>query len=309
MKICIDCNYIAPAKDSMGSERVVEALARALVHLKHEVVMRLHPASKNTPAPLVSEIPSDCDIVHFNGWNPGFTYPLPWVVTIHGGGTELDPQWLASVSNNPRIICISEFIRKRLNGVNVIHNCIDPDEFTFKEKKSNYFLWLAGTDWGESKGLFSSIMLAKKLGLNLKIAGTGQNTETIEQVKSFCDSKIEYCGAVNGKEKAELLANAKAILNIGPIPDAFCLVNAEALVSGTPVIARNVGAHSEILNSDVAFLCDTERDIIKAISKIGSIDKKKCRDFAISRYGHIKIAEKHVQLYQSMIRYSEENNG
>lgn len=301
MKIChVRKDYAPPAKNNMGAERVAETLCRVMSEMGHDVTLCVDQLPTSDFDITTSTSIPDCDIVHFHGDFPK-TYHQPWVGTMHGGGTESAPEWLEQMTANPHIICISKFIANRLKIKTVVHNCIDEDKFIYREEKDDYFLWLGGTDWGESKGLFSCMVLAKKLNLKLKIAGTGKDEQNIQHVRSFCDDKIEYCGAVNGQEKAELLAGAKAVLNVGHIADAFCLVNVEALVSGTPVIARDVGAHPEILNNEVAIFCNTTQDVVKAILNIDKIDNQKCRDHALAHYTKRKIAKEYVKCYEKML--------
>lgn len=303
MKIVQYCTYTGPAKGSMGSERVVEALTKGLIKLGHEVVMYANPDSTDMPTPVVTEVPRDFDVIHGHGVNLD-EYGLPWVSTVHGGGMDPpDAPW----KGDARFICISDYIRKVSGNPYFVHNCITPEDFIFREKKDNYFLWMAGTDWGENKGLFSAISLAKKLGFKLKIAGIGRNQQMIDGIKSQCNSKIEYVGAVNGKDKAEILANAKAVLNIGKMVDAFCLVSVEALISGTPVIARNIGAHPEILSDKVAFLCNSDNEIIKSILQVDKIESKMCREYALKRYSNIVAAKKYLQYYSNVIDLEKVN--
>ena len=144
MKICLACDYTAPAKNSMGAERMIEALANAFLELGHEVVMKINPDSINTPAPVVSEIPKDCDIINFNGWLPATSekeynsYGIPWVATLHGGGSENDPEWLKTIKN-PHMICVSKFVADRIGTEAYAWACANPDELSFYDKKDDYF--------------------------------------------------------------------------------------------------------------------------------------------------------------------------
>lgn len=309
MKICLYCDYTAPAKDSMGAERMIEALARSLQEQDHYVVMKLNPDSNLEIAPLVEKIPEDCDIINFNGWDYEKSYEeynsygIPWVVTLHGGGTDNNPRWLESLNNNPHIICVSKFISDRINCPAYAWSCSKPEDFKFKDKKENYFLWLAGTDWGEGKGLFTTINLAKKMKFNLKIAGTGCNKNIIDFIIKQCDDKIEYIGAVNGLQKADLIANAKGFFLLTQLPDACPLTVSECLLSGTPIIASANGAMPELINNDVGFICKTERDIIKAVANIWKVDYYKCYKFGLENFSSDVVAKKYLKFYQNMIDF------
>lgn len=305
MKIVQCCDYQFPAKNSAGTERVVEALARAQKDVGHNVVVCCRLGSYIQGVPIVHDLPLDFDIIHYHGNTPqnlGHNVGNRWVSTIHGGlNIPVDPNYQLHRDN---YICISETTMKYQNLVHYVHNCIDPNDFVWydKNEKENYLLWLAGTDWYEQKWLLSAIMFARKFNIKLKIAGTGQNQDIINYVKQLCEnSSVQYVGAVNGREKAELIGKAKAVLAMGTIPDAFCLVNVEALVSGTPVIARPVGAHPEILNDKVAIFCNNETEILKAYGKLNSIDSKYCRQYALERYSNEKIAKDYIAIYEKVL--------
>lgn len=310
MKICQVCPYTPPAKDSMGSERIIERVTKGLLELGHEVVMKVNqPSEPFNLAPIVSDVPKDCDILHFHGWDPFASkneydsYGIPYVITMHGGGMETDARWMESVSRNPNIICVSKFISDRLKCPAYVWSCADPQEFKFNSQKGDYFLWMAGTDWGEGKGLFSTIAMAKKLRFRLKIAGTGKNKEIINQIKSLCDNKIEYVGALNGKEKAEALAFAKALILLTKLPDACPATVSEALISGTPVIGSNFGSMPELITDKTGFVCKNDSEFARAINSIQKINPYDCVKYALENFNYTVAAEKYLQYYNNVIKY------
>lgn len=312
MKVTLVYPYTAPAKDSQGIQRLLEGLARALVRLNHEVYLLINADSvvAESMGNLVSSVPVDTDIVHYFGGLPE-TYghsndaKYPWISVHMGGANEPKTQWLKFEPYTKHFVSISSFIASHTLSDCVVYAYADPDEFIFSDKKDDYFLWLAGTDWGEHKGLISSIVLAKKLGFKLKIAGSGRDQNILNLIHSHCNDKIEYVGSANGKQKAELFSKAKAFLNIGKILDAFCITNVESLLSGTPIIARNIGVYKEILNKDVAFLCDTDLEITKAIMNVNKINPYTCRKYALENFTPNVIVHKYLQVYQNMIEYGD----
>jgi len=309
MKIVENCRYTGLAKNSAGSERVVEALTKAFIELGHEVVMHVNLDSTNMPAPIVDKIPSNFDIVHVHGGTPeeyNKIYPswkLPFVSTIHGGCQDPPKSFW---HNDSRMICVSKFVSDLSENPAFVHSCVDPADFAYKEKKENYFLWIGGTDWGESKGLATTIQLAQKLKFNLKIAGTGKNQEIINYVKSMCNSKIEYLGPVNGLEKANVIANAKGVFILSRISDACPLVVAESSISGTPIICFNHSSFPEIVvHNKTGFLCTSELDVTRAIVNIGKINPQDCRDFAMQNFHYHVAAQKYLMYFENMIKYGK----
>jgi len=309
MKVVQICNYVAPAKDSMGTQRVVEALSSGLRELGHHIYYFIDPSS-DIDGEIVNKIPADADIVHFHGDFPeDFGYAsddFPWINTCHGGGHEPVDVFSGIGDSKDHIVAISKFVMNRLSLPDYAYNCINEDDFIFRKDKSDYFLWLAGTDWGEQKGLFSSIELANKYNFKLKIAGTGKDKKIIEKVRSLCSANVEYVGAINGEQKAELLADARAVLNIGRIQDAFCLVSVEAMISGTPVIARDVGAHPEIiLDKKTGIICRSEPEILRAILSVNKmIDPFECQKYSLENFSKKIVAKSYLKIYEKMIEYN-----
>jgi glycosyltransferase involved in cell wall biosynthesis len=271
--------------------------------------MLLNCNSTNTPAPLVKEIPRDCDIVHFHQWEPTrknygeLAEGKPWVVTLHGGGMEeTKGEWYEKTTKNPHMICVSKFVSSRLNCPAYVWTCADPEEFIYKKEKKDYFLFMAGIDWGNGKGLFDTIQLAKKMKFKLKIAGTGKNQSIINKVKFLCDKNIEYIGSVNGQEKAEILSKAKALILLTRLPDACPTTVSESLMSGTPIIGSNAGSMSEIVFHGVTgFICKSESDVAKATLNITKINPEKCRAVALELFSSSAAAKKYLHYYTKML--------
>ena len=314
MKICKVNNYTFPARDAQGTQRMLEALSKELVRQGHEVSLFFNQDSvvPEQYGKLVSKVPENVDVVHFHGGIPieyGLDLKKPWISTAHGGAVDT-PERMKEVGkyvNN--LVFVSKFCSQMYNSKCFIWNGVGVDDFVYREKKDDYFLWMAGTDWGEQKGLFSSILLAKKLGIKLKIAGGGKNQSIIDEVKKSCNSKIEYLGFVNGKEKVELLAGARALFMIGGILDACPLSSIEAWASGTPIIARNIGVHPEIICPDVGYVCSTSSEIMRSIVTIDKIKPENCRKYFLENFTSEIVAKKYVKVYQNVIEKGSVNTG
>lgn len=298
------CNYTYPAKDSQGSERVAEALVKGFVKLGHEVVMHINPNSIGSPAPVVLDFPKDFDIIHGQGEDLSYS-GLPWCSTVHGGGSDpADAPW----KRNPHFVCVSDFICKLSGNKQFVHSSVEPDDFIYSDKKDDFFLWISGTDWGEGKGLFTTISLAKKMGFKLKIVGTGKNQQIIDEIKRHCNSKIEYLGAVNGQEKALLLSKSKAVILYTRLPDACPLVVAESLISGTPIIGSVCGSLPElIVGEEIGILCKNENELPRAILDISMIEPENCRHYAMNNFSNLVACEKYLKIYSNMILYGDVN--
>ena len=313
MKILQWCDNIFPAKGNMGAERVVERTCRGLQKLGHSVWLKAKPESKLDWIEVVQNIPKDCDIIHHHGWcwdheEEYREWNKPWVSTIHGGGMEIDPNWLTRANNNSNIICVSKFVADRINCKAFVHACSDPSEFFFKEKKQDYFLYLSSLDWGFQKGLDIFVGLAKIVkNQKFVIAGGTHNHDLINWIKNICqkEKNITYVGEVNGKEKAELFANAKGYILPTQLPDACPTTISEALMSGTPVIGSINGSLPEIIHNSVGYICRNQSEYLKAILSIKKIDPLTCRQYAENNYSDVVTAQKYVMYYENMLRFGK----
>lgn len=306
MKIAQVCNYVAPAKDSMGTERVVERLTKGLLQRGHSVQMVCASGSicPVEGAEITQRISNDVDFVHYHAWEPDiFTKtPYPWAATIHAA-TPYKQKELAV--RNPHVIAVSRFAAKSMEANQHVWNCADPDEFVFEDQKDDYFVWIGGTDWGEEKGVFSAIDFAKLFKFKLKIAGTGKNKYIIQGITADCKgtNNIEYLGAVNGQAKVKLLQKARALLLFTRLEDACPVSITEAMMCGTPVIGSTNGALPEmILNNVTGFTCDTFYDVVCAFKKIDRISPRTCRDFAMTHFSIDACARHHEFIYKRIIQ-------
>lgn len=302
-------DFQPPAKDSQGAGRVIEGICRGLIKLGHDVTLVVDKLpTEPYDIPVSLKIPK-CDLIHFHGWNgPDHNYDFyntPWVATPHCGGMETDPVWLASANNNPHIICVSKFVQDRLNCHAHIWTCSDPSQFIFEENKDDYFLWMNGTDWGESKALFTTIRLAKKLKFKLIIAGSGKNQQIIEAIKTNCDDRVSYVGSVNGVKKAKILSKAKALILLTQVADACPTTVGEAMLSGTPVIGSTNGAMPELINEKVGFICKNDADFTKALMKLKTIKPKDCYEYGLNNFSNEVSAKKHLKYYSNMLKFGK----
>lgn len=80
------------------------------------------------------------------------------------------------------------------------------------------------------------------------------------------------------------------------------MVIAEALASGTPVIANNVGAAGEIIAEDCGVLFDiNEPDTFsKAISKVNTLDSVHCRERAEYFCSHHTMVDNYEYIYMQI---------
>jgi len=269
---------------------------------------------------------SEFDLVH-NHMYPEYlpllslnSLKIPMLTTVHSQMTELTAQVLKSFPQ-AHLVAISN-MAKRLSGIEsmtVVHNSVDTELFKpdpSADAPKDYLLAVgrmskakdANGQFLDPKGITTAIKVAEMRGERLKIVGNVEDPEFYEKlIKPHLTDKIEFVGEVSAEQKltreeiAKLFAGAKALINAINWEEPFGLVMAEALASGTPVVAYNRGAVSEILvDGKVGFVIDPAKGVdglVEAVKKIDQIDRNACREHAVSHFSTQRMVDKYEQIY------------
>jgi len=108
-----------------------------------------------------------------------------------------------------------------------------------QQKNNSYYLYV--NRLAKAKHPELAVQAASKLNLKLKVVGDGA---MLKDLKEMAGETIEFLGAIDDKELAELYKNARALLY--PVEDEdFGMVPVEAMAFGTPVIAHQSGGPKE----------------------------------------------------------------
>lgn len=193
---------------------------------------------------------------------------------------------------------------KYFKNAYVVHNGIPAEQFAFSGHSYDYFAYLGYLNC--QKGAHTAVRVAKKAKIKLKLAGNGTKEFLEKEIYPYLDENIEYLGPVSGKNKIKFLQNAKALLVPIQWEEPFGLIMPEAMACGTPVIAFNRAAVPEIVkDGETGFIVKNEEEMIKAIKKIDSIDRKKCRERVEKYFTVEKMADEYEKIYQKIIEKSK----
>jgi len=155
------------------------------------------------------------------------------------------------------------------------------------------------------KGTHIAIEVAQKTNKPLIIAGNipeGEENYFNEKIKPHLSDKIKYIGPVNDAQKNELLNQALAFLMPILWNEPFGIVMAEAMACGTPVVGFAKGSVPEVVaNNTTGFICNTTSQMIDAISKLPTIDRKTVWEIANNKFSSTNITAEYIQLYEQKI--------
>lgn len=250
------------------------------------------------------------------------SFKTPVISTVH---SQMVPETVEVLKYFPKanLVAISNAAKKAagIQNMQVVYNSIDTDLFVpNKDAKREYFLFVgrmskakdASGNYLDPKGVQNAIQVAEKMDLRLKIVGNVEENKFFESmVKPHLSNKIEFVGEVSSEQLltrqqlVELYQGAIAFLNPINWEEPFGLVMAEAMSCGTPVIAFNRGAVSEIVvDKKVGFVVDPKKGInglVEAIKGIGSISRGVCREYAIGNFSKKRMVEDYEKIYYQLI--------
>jgi glycosyltransferase involved in cell wall biosynthesis len=266
-------------------------------HLSSASDMYIYPLLDSISTPVISTLHS--------------RFPFDRVASWTGDADQYYLEWLASAP----MIAISESARAdvsyRLNFVGVIHHGLPMEIFCpTTEQPDDFLVWL-GRFFPE-KGAHLAIEAAKAAGRPLVIAGT-IDQHVPDSVNYFermikphiDDQQIRYIGPVDKQQKIDLLGHAYGLLNPIEWNEPFGMVMIEAMSVGCPVISFAQGAAPEIVqHGKSGFLVHDLEEMIAAIGKLGTLNRKAIRAHVEQNFSVKVMAEKYTRAYRKVITSS-----
>ena len=277
------------------------------------------------------------DLIHFHNETdlsfPIFSYNLKKPKLFH---THVLDSTYNSYSMNPMAkrvfinladiyIALSNFALKLLTNlgvptqkITILPNGIDVNRFREgkKEKPGNLLLFVGRLD--PKKGLDTLLASLKHIEepVELVIIGpsssyVGYSQYIIKLINDLSKSsrhKIRYIGKVNSEDLIGWYQKASMLI-MPSIHESFPMVNLESLACGTPVIASDVGAISEVVRNYQNGILIPPSDPIKLASAIQYLLSnenerlrfgKSGRKWIVENYSTDITVEKYIALYHSL---------
>lgn len=251
------------------------------------------------------------DIIHNHiGWRfipfeKQFNCPV--VTTLHGQLDIPHSQFFFKRYAKSNYISISNNQREPLdlNYIATVYNGIDTKSFKFYRKPGDYLAFLGRMS--PEKGPVMAIKIAKKFGLKLKMAAKIDSFDKdyySKEIRPLIDGKqIEFIGEISANKKNNFLGNASALLAPIQAREPFGLFIVEAMASGTPVVATNMGSAKElIIKNKTGFLAENNvGDFVSALKKIGRIDRRECFEHVRKNFTKETMTLNYIKAYEKII--------
>jgi glycosyltransferase involved in cell wall biosynthesis len=233
---------------------------------------------------------------------------IPVVYTLH------DPvySWYREVfelyaSPNQHYISISNNQRRDapdLPYANTVYNGIDINEFKFHAEAEDYLL-ITGRVVPE-KGFKEAIQVAQQTGMRLLIIGPvypDHQGYFDQYIKPHLNDKILYLGYMERDHLVKYYQKARALLMPIQWEEPFGLTMIEAMACGTPVIALRRGSVAEVIaHKKTGFIVNSLGDMIEAVGRIGTIDRKACRQHVEKYFSNERMVEAYKATYEKILR-------
>ena len=325
-----------PPKLYGGTERVVAWLIDELIELGHEVTLfasgdsvtraTLVPAwpralrlgrPRSDPAAALSALleavaqqAATFDLIHCHvDWThlPLLTrLGVPFLTTLHN---RLDTPNMSSVMGNfpsAPFVSISDDQRTpcpEANWLATVYHGMPPDSLRPRFEPGDYLAFLGRLT--PDKGPDSAIEIARAADMPLHIAAKvprGERRYFKERLEPLIDGeRVRLIGEVDERKKQDFLAHAAALLFPIDWPEPFGLVMIEAMACGTPVIAFRRGSVPEVMEDGVTgFIVDTDAEAAHAITRLGTLDRRRVRAAFEQRFTARRMAEDYVRLYNRL---------
>lgn len=305
MHILIVNNTVVPVKLYGGTERVIWYLGKELVKLGHKVSFLVKQGSYSDFArvifidetkPIITQIPDDVDIVHFNFSPIGIeSIKKPYIITMHGNlndNRELDKN----------TVFVSKNHAERFGSEEFVHNGLDWEDYTKPslDNKRNYFHFLGNAAWRikNIKGSIDIINSSKKE--RLKVLG-GKRFNFKMGLRFTFSPKISFYGMVGGEKKDKLLNGSKGLIFPVRWHEPFGLAIIESLYFGCPVFGTPYGSLPELVPPEFGVLSNNKNILIDAIKNSKDFSPIICHNYAYENFNSKKMALSYIDKYERVI--------
>jgi len=193
-----------------------------------------------------------------------------------------------------------------------IYNWIDLDVFkpVFVEKleklRDKYIILGVASHWSSAKGINKFIELAKVINDDMIILLIGNINTSYNMPYNILNITETH----NVNSLVEYYNMADVFVNFS-LEESFGKVTIEALACGTPVIAINSTANSELVNFNCGHKCNSE-DINEVLNNIISVKKKgkkeyspNCVNFVKKNFDITEREREYLKLYEDLIILEE----
>jgi glycosyltransferase involved in cell wall biosynthesis len=160
----------------------------------------------------------------------------------------------------------------------------------------------------KSKGVEDAAATCRAIGAKLILAGQGIESVSPGHIVSkdgmHITGDVEYIGVVNPVQRAELLANARALFVSTKYLGPFEGVSVEAMLAGTPVLTTDWGVFAEtVIHGVTGYRCSNLDEMYVAARKADNLDRRKIREHAL-QFSTDVVRYQYEHWFEKILNYS-----
>jgi glycosyltransferase involved in cell wall biosynthesis len=193
--------------------------------------------------------------------------------------------------------------------VGTVYNAVAVDAYRFQPDPGDYLVFIGRIS--PEKRVDRAIEIARDVGMRLVIGakvdpvGEAYWEEAIKPTVDEHPELITFVGEVDERAKDALLGGAWACLFPVDWPEPFGLTMAEAMATGTPVVAYRSGSVPEVVEDGVTgFVCDTIAAMIAAVPRVNELDRRACRARVERRFSPAAMADGYERVYVALLTHA-----
>ncbi len=216
-----------------------------------------------------------------------------------------------------KISAVSAFLKHKIipfvnnpGKISIIPNVINTSIFNFcdlphKHETNDSIVFTAIATWNKPKcpiyfiQALNEIQLKSDFTIKLNIVGEGV---LLDEIKALdINFEINYIGKKNSFEIREIFQSTHYFLHASTI-ETFSVVIAESLCCGIPVVASNVGAIPELINTSNGVLSENSVDSwVDAINKVlnTNFDRNLIASESAEKFNTQKVGDLFVEFYKN----------
>ena len=255
----------------------------------------------------VMERAHEFDLIH----NQFDFMPLPWsavistpmVTTVHGFSSEQIVAVYERYNHCSNYVSISDANRHdRLQYRATVYNGIDTSQFTVNLQPKDYLLYFGRIH--PEKGAAEAVQIALKTQKPLIMAGLIQDNNYFErEVLPHIDGEqVQYVGNVGPEDRDRLMRDAAVMLHPISFEEPFGLSVAESMMTGTPVIANNMGSMPELIQDGKnGFLSKNVDEAAEMVAHATNLDRERIAREARARFGVNQMVDGYLGVYRDLL--------
>ncbi len=187
----------------------------------------------------------------------------------------------------------------------VVYNGIDVDRHPLGDGAGGYVAFLGRLCADKAPHLAIDAARAAgvpiRIGGNLPPEGASYFEREMRPRLDEAGDAVAWLGELTHAPKVALLGGASALLMPLAWEEPFGLVMAEAMLTGTPVIAFRRGSAPEVVDEGVTgFVVRDAAEMAAAIPRAKALDRRACRERAALRFGASRMASDYERIYDAV---------